>query len=1214
MPRSEEADAQWEIYKDELESLWLDKRWNAMQIQEYMSQQYDFHKDQSQYNRRFHKWGFEKNLRKDEWEFIAHRQAKRKREGKPPGQVKKHNRTIPDEKVRKETSRYVNLSSQYLNTDDPGPPTPNGIAVDTPQPEVESSVSNSAANSLGMTRSLGVGSDLGNQITPVPFLLGDMASPSLMIDLPELESLNHYFSQAHEFLLDSCGSEENLKDNLPPMSTPWTSPSTVGRGFLDANRDFMFKDLPTVTEQCELDEVQAYALQNSDEGGVEPGSFRDIKAFLAKETDWSSAQPSMSTLKRCLRNFIYLSSNDMLSDHSTRDLVLLIAKSNAYSVLTAVLKSRSTTIEIFMSNLLSAAVGLGETQICRILIQHGADLDARSGMGMLTAPLLQAVQHNHLDCARMLLDGGANPNLRVGARSPLHVACLSGCPLEAVELLLHFQASVNPPQDSAKLTPLQMAVDADRADLTELLLRRKADPNLPTTSRLGTALQIACQSSSNADIVELLVSAGADINMRVGSQGVQIKTTFSEGCLFDFLDSDSDDSNSDIETSNYFSNCIWMPNSCKPAVLIAAIRENWEAVQLLLEEGANINATLSKYPTEILHNEISCSIESRPAAFTPLQAAARAGNITMTRQLLQLGAHIDARPNGSEGHTALQICASTGNLRLAKILLQKGADINAPAGVYHGRTALQAAAMHADVSLLIFLLEKGADVNAAPSKKGGRTALQVAAANENIEGVRILLEAGAIVNTDPNRTDGKTALQEAILIKGDEVVKSEIIHLLLRAGAHTKAPKDGDYPHHQLVWSPLHAAVQSRNSRVTRELLEKGVNSNPSYCATTRLTPLQRAASLGDSDIVQLLISHGAKVNFPPHPDGGRTALQAAVEGNHMSVSNTLLKFGASIRSKIAAKKGISAIQAAAANCNLELIQMLLDQDPEAISSDHTTKINILRRALSTWRCEVDLLKLLIKHGAEINTVPASSEVSILQAAAMKSNFGFVQYLISAGADLNYRCHPNYAGPTTALQAAADLRHIDNVALLLKSGAEVNAPANEKGGMTALQFAVKRKHRVMVKLLIEHGADVNALPSPMRGRTALQQAVSEGSLDLIRYLIARGADINAPAARFAGVTALQAASIHGDPSIVILLLKAGAHINGAPAIESGRNAIEAAAENGRIDALHALLNYHPDTKEFDIWRRRAARLAMLHGRVAIERFLRAYRKHSNQRG
>lgn len=248
-------------------------------------------------------------------------------------------------------------------------------------------------------------------------------------------------------------------------------------------------------------------------------------------------------------------------------------------------------------------------------------------------------------------------------------------------------------------------------------------------------------------------------------------------------------------------------------------------VQLLLEKGAAVNASLRKCPPTVLEQELdknSWRSEKAVAVFTPLQAAVRAQNIAMIRMLLSAGAHIDGRPKGKYGHTALQICAIAGNERITEILLREGADVNAPAGVYRGRTALQAAAIHSDTTVLSTLLRAGADANAPPAEWKGKTALQVAVAAGNTEGVRILLDANAAVNTDPMLTGGVTALQEAIRI-GDWAIRNEIAHLLVRAGAYTEGLK------YQRESASLHIAVRNGNLEM-RKLLEKVGNANVGCC------------------------------------------------------------------------------------------------------------------------------------------------------------------------------------------------------------------------------------------------------------------------------------------------------------------------------------------------------------------------------------------------
>ncbi|KAJ5557218.1 hypothetical protein N7494_001133 [Penicillium frequentans] len=1180
MARTKDETAEWENYRDELKSLWLDKRWTLKQVQEYMSQAHNFCKSwpfsESQFTRQLNRWGFKKNLTDAEWNFVARRGEKRKREGKEPGPVRLHGRLIPEPKVRKETSRHSKLSSQYVG--DLDPPTPDGVVVGTPRADIES-IPDASLDWLQIGNF-----DFLNLEGPSPATLnhGDVA---LQFQLPEpIPSDFGLHSQWFEQPAVLFNINEFVMEHQ--AMHPVVSPSVVAKD--DGNWHSSDHKMVEETLQILLEQFDA-------RGGRGHGDLILALEPVTSGADTKFQFSSPTNISNYLQMCVYLASNNLLAEASTRQLVSLIAKFNSHSRLKALVDSNSTSNEIFMSTLLASAAAEGDARICQVLIEAGADLDALSGMTTRTTPLRRAIRNLHPQCTKMLLEAGADPNLVVERDTPLHNACENSYfrpALDIVNQLLRHGAHVNPPQDCARLTPLQHSASAIQPEVLKLLLDNGADPNVFTTSKSGTALQIACGSSSNANVVEVLMNAGADIDKCSGYR-------FSNRDEVSSADSDTDSSSSsDLDDWTEGSG---LPISFKPPILIAAEEENWEAVQLLLEEGAAINTRLKKCPPEALEEELDAT---EIAVFTPLQAAVRAENITMTRMLLVNGADINMKVNGNHGHTALQIAAMVGSERLIGILLRKGADINSPAGLYCGRTALQAAATHSDTRILSLLLVEGADVNASPARFHGRTALQTAIAAGNIEGVRILLHAGAIVNTDPDLTDGVTCLQEAFKIT-DQAVKNEVVHLLLRAGAAVGAPKSDQQRH-----APLHAAVNNQDLGMIRKLLERGASPNIGFDNLENQTPLQKASSLGNNDIVQELIKHGAEVNASPYTFRGRTALQAACEGGHESTAKILLSFGAAIKAERAGVDGVSAIEASLNSNNFGLTQLFLDKEPNAISSDPVTSRQIIGRALDIWNCNVSLLELLIRGGADVGKAPNLESRSYLHIAAAKGNFEMVQCLILAGTNINHRWKKISGGEVTALQSAVASRNIDIVKLLLERGADVNAPADEHGGQTALQIAASQDYHSMVKLLKDHGADVNGLPSPIRGRSALQEAASRGFMQLTKYLLASGANPNLPPARFGGVTALQGAAIEGKIRIVIMLLQAGALVNALPAIVEGRSAIEGAAENGRLDTLRLLLKYHPDTEEFDIRRKRAARLALSNGHLAIGRFLMAYRKHA----
>lgn len=124
------------------------------------------------------------------------------------------------------------------------------------------------------------------------------------------------------------------------------------------------------------------------------------------------------------------------------------------------------------------------------------------------------------------------------------------------------------------------------------------------------------------------------------------------------------------------------------------------------------------------------------------------------------------------------------------------------------------------------------------------------------------------------------------------------------------------------------------------------------------------------------------------------------------------------------------------------------------------------------------------------------------------------------------------------LLAAAALAQADEVAALIKRGANVNA-ADEDGETTLMKAAKsKRKGRVdTVRCLIESGANVNQ--KDRFGITALMEAVSgrvDSSLETIKLLINAGANIN-------DSSALEIAVEKKSDSRVRLLVEHGAKIN-----------------------------------------------------------------------
>lgn len=156
---------------------------------------------------------------------------------------------------------------------------------------------------------------------------------------------------------------------------------------------------------------------------------------------------------------------------------------------------------------------------------------------------------------------------------------------------------------------------------------------------------------------------------------------------------------------------------------------------------------------------------------TALMAAASAGAVDLVRDLLQLGADVNAR--NQMGGTALMYAAAAGDTETVTLLLANGADTNKQS--VNGWTALMMAAAKNRTGVAAILVARAADVN-LPDVYGW-TPLMRAVYAGYADMVDILLSQPAVAIGVRN-DQGQTALHLAV-IQG----QPHIVHALLEHGA-----------------------------------------------------------------------------------------------------------------------------------------------------------------------------------------------------------------------------------------------------------------------------------------------------------------------------------------------------------------------------------------------------------------------------------------------
>jgi len=269
-----------------------------------------------------------------------------------------------------------------------------------------------------------------------------------------------------------------------------------------------------------------------------------------------------------------------------------------------------------------------------------------------------------------------------GPQAELFRACVYGEPQRVQDLLKADSELVNResagPNQRLYYAPIDLACLYGQREAMEVLLDHGASINrrFLTETLLHTAA-----ANGHAGVVELLIQRGADVNALQSNQTSRVTP-----------------------------------------LLKNVFRENGgdeKIVRLLLEAGADP--------------------EIRIGGWSALSQAAGAGNISVVKTLLDLGADVNTRTPDLASSWGRPDCddwpivepdwrdtrplygaVCTGSLELADLLLSRGADLNA---LSFGWTALHAAAGQGNCQMLEFLLSHGADIFAKSSS--GKTPIDL---------------------------------------------------------------------------------------------------------------------------------------------------------------------------------------------------------------------------------------------------------------------------------------------------------------------------------------------------------------------------------------------------------------------------------------------------------------------------------------------------------
>ena len=669
--------------------------------------------------------------------------------------------------------------------------------------------------------------------------------------------------------------------------------------------------------------------------------------------------------------------------------------------------------------------------LVQAIIGHGADVNAINKRGQTA--LWFACCSGQMEYVKILLDAGADPNIvDKNGGSCLHAAVHGSCSAETIQNMIDHGVHVNAVNEEGA-TALLLACGSAQSEMVDVLLKAKADPNMPDSSG-DVSLHAATAANCSKETLQKILAYGADVNA-VNKRG---RTALLLNCSYGQMDSvhvllEARADPNIVDEEGY--SCIFaaVDGHCSK-----------DTPQALIDHGANIDA-------------------ERRDGTNALLRACRTGQSGSVKFLLEAGAN--ANVTKPDGNTCLHAAVrGRCNKEALQKCIEKGARINAMNG--KAETALLLACESAQTESITLLLKEGSDPNIydAYDSTALHSAVDGRCTNESLQEI---ISHHAYLNAQ--NSDGETALWIACSYR-----QQEMVMILLKAGSNANiADHDGK--------TSLHAAVLGNcRKNIIRTMFDYGAYVNA--VDNTHTTSLMLASKMGKVDAINVLLSAGADRTI--EDAYGDTWIHYAIHGDcSKEVLQSIIDQGADVNATN--KEGDTPLMLASQNENEDAINVLL-------STGANRSRTFKDRYGDTWihyavreDCSNEVLQSFIDHGHDVN---ATNEMNVtaLMLVSENGNVDAMNVLLRAGAD---RTIKDAVGNTWIHYAVRGYCSKDVIQSIIDQGADVNATNQE--GDTPLMLASQNENEDAINILLSTGANRSRTFKDRYGDTWIHYAVRE---------------------------------------------------------------------------------------------------------------------------